>query len=50
MIEISLPSVMRCPRIWEKYYSAIVIKMSDATWFKRMVFYLALKIGQKRAT
>jgi len=24
--------------------------MSDATWFKRIVFYLALKIGQRRAT
>jgi long-chain acyl-CoA synthetase len=27
-----------------------VIKMSDATWFKKIVFYLALKIGQRRAT
>jgi long-chain acyl-CoA synthetase len=50
MIEISPTVGYAVPRIWEKYYSAIVIKMSDATWFKRMVFYLALKIGQKRAT
>jgi long-chain acyl-CoA synthetase len=50
MIEISPTVGYAVPRIWEKYYSAIVIKMSDATWFKKMVFYLALKIGKKRAT
>jgi long-chain acyl-CoA synthetase len=50
MIEISPTVGYAVPRIWEKYYSAIVIRMSDATWFKRIVFYLALKIGQKRAT
>jgi len=50
MIEISPTVGYAVPRIWEKYYSAIVIKMSDATWFKKIVFYLALKIGKKRAT
>jgi long-chain acyl-CoA synthetase len=50
MIEISPTVGYAVPRIWEKYYSAIVIKMSDATWFKRMIFFVALKIGQKRAT
>jgi long-chain acyl-CoA synthetase len=50
MIEISPTVGYAVPRIWEKYYSAIVIKMSDATWFKRIVFSLALKIGRKRAT
>jgi long-chain acyl-CoA synthetase len=50
MIEISPTVGYAVPRIWEKYYSAIYIKMSDATWFKRIVFYLALKIGQRRAT
>ena len=49
MIEIS-PSVGHAvPRIWEKYFSAIMIRMADATWFKRLVFYTALKIGKKRA-
>jgi long-chain acyl-CoA synthetase len=38
------------PRIWEKYLSAVYIKMSDATWFKKVVFGLALKIGKTRAT
>jgi len=50
MIEISPTVGYAVPRIWEKYYSAIYIRMSDATWFKRIVFYLALKIGQRRAT
>jgi long-chain acyl-CoA synthetase len=50
MIEISPTVGYAVPRIWEKYYSAIYIKMSDATWFKRLVFFTALKIGQKRAS
>ena len=33
------------PRIWEKYYSGIVLKMDDATWFKRKAYKTALKIG-----
>ena len=49
MIEISPTVGYAVPRIWEKYYSAIYIRMSDATWFKRLVFGLALKIGKKRA-
>ena len=49
MIEISPTVGYAVPRIWEKYYSAIYIRMSDATWFKRLVFGAALKIGQKRA-
>jgi long-chain acyl-CoA synthetase len=35
------------PRIWEKYYSAIVLKMADATWLKRTLFNIAVKIGTK---
>jgi len=38
------------PRIWEKYHSAIVLKMADATWLKRTVFNLAFKIGSKYNT
>lgn len=33
------------PRIWEKFHSGIVLKMADATWFKRTCFHLAYKIG-----
>jgi long-chain acyl-CoA synthetase len=49
MMEISPTVGHAVPRIWEKYFSAIQIRMSDATWFKRLVFYTALKIGNKRA-
>ena len=49
MIEVSPSIGYAVPRIWEKYYSNIMIKMSDATWFKRLVFNSALKIGKKRA-
>ncbi|OPY82061.1 MAG: Long-chain-fatty-acid--CoA ligase FadD15 [Smithella sp. PtaU1.Bin162] len=33
------------PRIWEKYHSAVVLKMSDATWLKRTIFNFAYKTG-----
>ena len=49
MVEVSPTIGYAVPRIWEKYYSNIMIKMSDATWFKRSVFNIALKIGKKRA-
>ncbi|MDA8135363.1 MAG: AMP-binding protein [Desulfobacteraceae bacterium] len=49
MIEISPTIGYAVPRIWEKYYSSIMIKMADATWLKRMVFNRALKIGERRA-
>jgi len=50
MIEISPTVGYAVPRIWEKYYSFIIIRMSDATWFKKMVFHTALKVGRKRAS
>ncbi len=49
MSEISPTVGYAVPRIWEKYLSAVYIRMSDATWFKKAVFALALKIGQQRA-
>jgi long-chain acyl-CoA synthetase len=50
MIEISPTVGYAVPRIWEKYSSAIYIRMSDATWFKKIIFHVAMKIGQQRAT
>lgn len=49
MMEVSPTVGYAVPRIWEKYYSSVMIKMADATWFKRMVFGAALKIGEKQA-
>jgi long-chain acyl-CoA synthetase len=50
MVEVSPTLGYAVPRIWEKYYSAVMIRMSDATWFKRTVFRGALAVGRKRAT
>jgi len=50
MREVSPTVGYAVPRIWEKYLSAVYIRMSDATWFKRLVFGIALKLGQKRAS
>jgi long-chain acyl-CoA synthetase len=49
MKEVSPTVTYGVPRIWEKYASGIVIRMSDATWFKRMVFKAGLGIGMKYA-
>jgi long-chain acyl-CoA synthetase len=35
------------PRIWEKYYSGIVLKMADATRFKRAAYGAAVRIGAR---
>ncbi len=49
MMEISPTVAHAVPRIWEKYYSAIMIRMADATWFKKLAFGAAMNIGRKRA-
>lgn len=35
------------PRIWEKFYSQIYIKMEDADWFNRKIYKMALNTSQK---
>lgn len=49
IVEISPTVLFAVPRIWEKYTSAIYIRMKDATWIKRLTFGLALKIGKAYA-
>ncbi len=49
MMEVSPTVGYAVPRIWEKYYSGVMIRMADADWFKRWVFQAALKIGKRRA-
>lgn len=49
MMEVSPTVGYAVPRIWEKYYSAIQIKMSEATRFKRLAYGAALKVGKYRA-
>lgn len=47
IIQVSPTFLHAVPRIWEKYYSSITLRMEDATWFKQKVFNLALKIGTR---
>ncbi len=49
MREVSPTVGYAVPRIWEKYYSAMQIKMSEATRFKKLAYSAALKIGRRRA-
>ncbi len=35
------------PRIWEKYYSGIVLRMADATALKRAAYATAVRIGSR---
>lgn len=35
------------PRIWEKYYSGIVLKMDDASWINRAAYKIAVNIGSR---
>ncbi len=49
MREISPTIGYAVPRIWEKYYSAIFINMTEATRFKKLVYFLALYLGQRYA-
>jgi len=49
MVEVSPTVGYAVPRVWEKYASAVQIRMADATAFKRGVFALALAVGRRRA-
>jgi len=50
MMEISPTVGYAVPRVWEKYASTIHIRMSDATWFKNLVYKICFGIGKKRAS
>jgi long-chain acyl-CoA synthetase len=45
--EVSPTVIFAVPRIWEKYHSSIKIRMVNATWFKRVAYGIAEKIGKK---
>lgn len=44
--EVSPTIIFAVPRIWEKYYSGIRIGIANATWFKRIAYGIAEKIGR----
>jgi long-chain acyl-CoA synthetase len=37
------------PRIWEKFYSGVALRMRDATWLGRLAYRLAIGIGLRVA-
>jgi len=37
------------PRIWEKFYSGVALRMRDATWLGRSAYRLAIGIGLRMA-
>ena len=47
--EISPTIGYAVPRVWEKYYSSIIIRMDDARPLKKWVYKKALKIGMRHA-
>jgi long-chain acyl-CoA synthetase len=44
--EIAPTVFFAVPRIWEKMHSSHIMRMRDATWFKRLVDKRCLKIGR----
>lgn len=49
LTEVSPTVFVAVPRIWEKFYSKIVLALKDATFFGRKTYELAIGIGLKRA-
>jgi long-chain acyl-CoA synthetase len=45
--EVSPSVIFAVPRIWEKYYSGIRIRIANATWFKRMVYAASERITSR---
>jgi long-chain acyl-CoA synthetase len=45
--EISPTVFHGVPRIWEKFYSNIILMMDEATWLKRTIYKLAVEVGTK---
>ena len=37
------------PRIWEKMQAGVLLKMGDASWLKRALFRLSLRVGEAAA-
>ena len=45
--EVSPTIFFAVPRIWEKFYSSLVLRMQDSTSLEKLVFKWALKIGRQ---
>jgi long-chain acyl-CoA synthetase len=47
--EVAPTSFFAVPRIWERFYSGIAIRMREATWIGRMAYRWAIGVGLKVA-
>src|SRR5262245_36262006 len=47
--EVAPTSFFAVPRIWERFYSSIAIRMKEATWMGRTFYGWAIRIGLKVA-
>jgi long-chain acyl-CoA synthetase len=47
--EVSPTYFLGVPRIWEKMYSSITLRMKDATWLGRKALQMALSVGSRAA-
>jgi long-chain acyl-CoA synthetase len=47
--EVSPQIFFAPPRVWEKFYSVITLRMERATWFKQRAYRAALAIGARAA-
>src|SRR5262245_30470812 len=45
--EVAPTSFFAVPRIWERFYSGVAIRMKEATWIGRVAYASALRIGSK---
>ena len=45
--EVSPTAFFAVPRIWEKFYSSVVIMLKDATFLEKAAYHVAMKIGKR---
>lgn len=44
--EVSPTVLFAVPRIWERFYSALILRMKDATWLENKAFRWAMAVGR----
>jgi long-chain acyl-CoA synthetase len=44
--EVSPTVFFAVPRIWERFYSALILRMKDATWLENKAFRWAMAVGR----
>jgi len=47
--EIAPTVFVAVPRIWEKFYSAVMMSIAEATWMQRWAYRVAIDVGQQVA-